>query len=344
MKLEPAPELLILDDAEKLTDCDGNIMEIETRGERDVNKCYFRTKDIGKYFKMKDINNSIIKSNSSYEKNIDYKYFTIKKNYSVMKIKVKKQLYFTYNGLVRCLYISKNKHANKFTKWATETLFTVQMGSKEEKEDLVSGVLGIPAKSLRHVLSTSSNSVPCIYRFALGVCKDLRKKMKLKSNIPDDHIIIKYGYTDNLIRRTKEHIKTYGSIKGVKLELMNYAYIDPKYLSQAEVDIKEFFADIETPIKYDSFTELVAINPKHEKQIKKQFKYITNEFTGCVKEMIDKIEDLKRTIVNDKLKIENMLKLHSLEIKNKDIIIQKQQIEIENRDLQMMVFKLQNQK
>jgi uncharacterized protein YllA (UPF0747 family) len=92
---------------------------------------------------------------------------------------------------------------------------------------------------------------------------------------------------------------------------MNYAYIDPKYLSQAEVDIKEFFADIETPIKYDTFAELVAIDPKHEKQIKKQFKYITTEFSGCVKDMIDKIECLGRDMIlkNEKHKNEiNMLK------------------------------------
>jgi hypothetical protein len=292
---------------------------------------------------MKKLQDVVLDKNKKYVVDEHYIFFTLKTSDKSGKIKVKKCLFFTYGGLIRCLYVSRNKHADKFQKWANQILFTVQMGSKEEKEDLVSGVLGIPAKSLRQVLSTSSNSVPCIYRFALGVCKDLRKKMKLKSNIPDDHIIIKYGYTDNLVRRTKEHIKTYGAIKGVKLELMNYAYIDPKYLSSAEVDIKEFFADIEIPIKYDTFSELVAINPKHEKQIKKQFKYITNEFSGCVKEMIDKIEDLKRTIINDKLKIENMHKLHSLEIKNKDIIIQKQQVEIENRDLQMMVFKLQNQ-
>ena len=97
-------------------------------------------------------------------------------------------------------------------KWATKTLFTVQMGTKKQKEDLVSGVLGIPAKSLRQVLSTSSTNVPCIYRFALGTCKNLRNEMNISSNVPDDHIIIKYGYTDNLVRRTREHMKTYESI------------------------------------------------------------------------------------------------------------------------------------
>ena len=66
-----------------------------------------------------------------------------------------------------------------------------------------------------------------------------------KNNIPDNHIIVKYGYTSNLENRTSQHIKTYGTIKGVTLELLNYAYVDPKYLSQEEVDIKEYFETLQ---------------------------------------------------------------------------------------------------
>lgn len=68
-ELEPAPDLLELDDNEKLIDCDGNIMEIETRGTRDVDGCYFRAKDVSKCFDMIDIKNTLIKKNSSYEIN-----------------------------------------------------------------------------------------------------------------------------------------------------------------------------------------------------------------------------------------------------------------------------------
>jgi hypothetical protein len=114
--------------------------------------------------------------------------------------------------------------------------------------------------------------------------------MKISNDIPDNYIIIKYGYTCDFSERTLDHIKTYGNIKGANLELMNYVYIDPKYLSKAETDIKAFFSDIENQIKYEKFKELIAINPKHEKQIVRQFKILGNEYSGCVKELSDKLE------------------------------------------------------
>jgi hypothetical protein len=109
--------------------------------------------------------------------------------------------------MLRVLFVSRSGKTHQFINWASKTLFTVQMGTKEQKEDIVSGIIGIPAKSLRQVLSTSSTNVPCIYRFAIGTCKKLRNIMKIPKDIPYDHIIIKYGYTDNLVRRTKEHMK-----------------------------------------------------------------------------------------------------------------------------------------
>jgi hypothetical protein len=84
------------------------------------------------------------------------------------------------------------------------------------------------------------------------------------------------------------------------------------------VDIKEFFEDIEIPVEYKNFVELVAINPKHERQIKKQFKFMSKEYAGCVKDLIDPVDVLKRNIDADQLKIDNMCKLHKLEIENNE--------------------------
>ena len=130
--------------------------------------------------------------------------------------------------MLKILFSSRTGIADKFIDWATETLFTVKMGTIEQKEELISGIIGIPAKSLRQVLKTSTQSVHCVYRFALGTAKNLRGSMNLPMDILDDYIIVKYGYTDDLMRRTGEHIKTYEKIKGSKLELMNYVYVDPK--------------------------------------------------------------------------------------------------------------------
>ena len=49
---------------------------------------------------------------------------------------------------------------------------------------------------------------------------------------------------------------------------MDFSYIDPKFLSEAETSLKEYFQTIEIPIKYEKYTELIAINPTHENKLK----------------------------------------------------------------------------
>jgi len=72
-----------------------------------------------------------------------------------------------------------------------------------------------------------------------------------------------------------------------------FNFIDPKYLSNAEKDIKEYFETNEKKVKYENFKELILINPKNRPQIIKQFKMIGNEYAGCVRELMIQIENLK---------------------------------------------------
>jgi hypothetical protein len=167
------------------------------------------------------------------------------------------------------------------------------MGDQKEKDDIASKLIGIPVDTLRKVISKSTSAIPCLYRFSLGYVKDLRKSMEISTEIPDENIVIKYGYTDDLSRRSYEHSRTYGKIKGVKLELMNYTYIDPTYLAEAEKTIKEYFGNIECPLAYKSYVELVSIDPKNEKNISKQFSLISSKFSGCVKDIMNQLENIK---------------------------------------------------
>ena len=357
-----APDIIILNNEEKFKDDENKIVDIETRGERTPNGIYFLASDVSKAFEMPNLLIIIKDNNGSYVKDEDYKTFVCNNLRNSLKNANKKQTYITYDGMIHILFASHSKKAKTFRKWATETLFTIQMGTKEQKEELVSNVIGIPAKSLREVLKKGSTT-PCIYRFSLGLAKDLRKSMNLSNDISDNYIIIKYGYTDDLVRRTTEHIKTYEKIKNAKIELMEYVYIDPKFLSQAEVKIKDFFNDIEIPINYDSFTELVAINPKHEKMIKQQFKYLHVEFSGSIKELVEKIENLKnehkialmkkdaeineerylmdKKIESLKKEVEINAERHISELLKKDSEIYKKEIEICKKDL--MNEKLKNE-
>ena len=61
------------------------------------------------------------------------------------KQKVTKELFLTYEGLLRVLFVSRSGVAHKFTSWATEKLFTIQMGTQKQKRTLASNILGVDA-------------------------------------------------------------------------------------------------------------------------------------------------------------------------------------------------------
>ena len=184
-------------------------------------------------------------------------------------------------------------------------------GLSSNNYNTTSDELGIPFDLLKHVLSTSATTISCIYEISLGyVGGALRNSLKLPTGgMPDNYIVIKYGYTNDLLRRMSEHRETYSSISGAELKLMTYCYVDRKYLPQAEKDIKSFFADISVPIRPASphrpYNELVAINPSHIPRIKKQFGYINQEYSGNVKDLIDKNLMYQYELTNKSIQIDN---------------------------------------
>ena len=133
-----APNIIYLKDDEKFKDDDGNVIEIETRGERDVDTAYFKVKDVMEGFNMENLENNIQKEHTSYEYGKDYKYFLCEKKYDVLikaskkidtKPIIKKELFLTYRGMLRCLFVSRNNKTDNFISWATKTLFVAQLGT-----------------------------------------------------------------------------------------------------------------------------------------------------------------------------------------------------------------------
>ena len=88
-------------------------------------------------FEINNLNETLIDTRNSYKINIDYKFFFINKSVPNRIIQVKKELYLTYRGLLRVLFVSRSGKVDYFIKWATEKLFTIQMGTKINKEKLV---------------------------------------------------------------------------------------------------------------------------------------------------------------------------------------------------------------
>lgn len=339
-----APDIIYLDDSEKFKDENGVCVEIETRGTRKVDSIYFKVKDVSISFKMDNFEKNIHDKKSYFKENEHYKYFNCEKvrkkeNKTIKTIKtIKKELYLTYEGILRVLFASHSPNVKPFIKWATETLFVVQMGTPEQKTKHVSDILGCSAKVVKEVFNTDRNTLPCVYFFTLGFVKDLRTSMKIDNKHLDDSVVAKYGFTKDLSRRTSEHMTKYNKIENVNLKCKYYSYIDPQYISKAETDIKDFMSIFNTKFNFDKEDELVIIPKELMKMVDRQYELIGKSYMGHISELITKIKDLNHQleILNINHQIELSKSNHQIEIlkgMNENILLKK--------DLEIMKLKMQ---
>jgi len=291
-KLDDLPPLIKLKKNEKFKDNDGSIIDIEVRGERKYNKCYFNINDVSKVFNINNLRHTVIDKRNAYEEIIHYKFY--KYNDVSNANKISKKIYLTFKGLIRILYVSKSKKCEKFQDWANEILFTHQFGTQEQKQKIVTKLFGASNDEVKHVMTKNVKKTSAIYLFSIGNVKQLKNKYKIKDKYKDNNIVCKYGYTEDLNRRTNEHTKTYG-----KIELLVYAQIDPKYLSSAENDIRLYFNSLKAHIKNNDHNELVILsNENINKLIKKQYELIQKSYNGQIGELLKKIDEQ-----NDKYKL-----------------------------------------
>ena len=326
-----APDIIHLEDNEKFKDENNNILDIETRGSRQVDGVYFKVKDIMIGFKMDSLLTTIIdKVKSGYIEGTHYTYFNSKipGNSQNKTSKIKKELFLTYEGILRVLFASLSPNVKPFVKWATETLFTLQMGNKEEKQELVANVLGIDAKVIKEVFNADRNTLPCVYLFTLNTVGNLRQSMNIDSKYPDDSIVAKYGFTKDLARRTGEHINKYSKITNVDLKLKYYSYVDPIYMSNAETDIRDYMIGFETKFEFNKEDELVIIPKNFVKMVERQYELIGKSYMGHISELITRIKNLE-----DKLEKQSLQ--HQIELQN-----EKHKIELQSKDLQLLEYKI----
>jgi len=324
-----APALLFLDDKDKFRDADGNSIEIETRGTRDRNNIYFKLSHVSRGFGMENLNRRIVDTESGYEENIHYKKFFNRAGFlNPESPTIKKCLYLTYKGLLRVLFVSRNKHVERFQDWAEECLFTIQMGQSDEKIKLGTNILGITEKTYRAIFSKHANKLPCIYLFSLGTVESLRETFEINSSFPNDSIVYKYGFTDDLGRRMGEHESKYGKLPNVKIVLSSFHMIDPIYTCNAEGDIREECNAYEINLKTEGFKELIILNKKQFEHLTKNYGRIGRDYAGHsieLQEQIARLKDELRTkdfeIHRLNTLIETNEKYHMLEISYKDLKI-----------------------
>ena len=350
VEIKEAPEIFLLKEEEKFRDVEGNVVEIETRGERNRNKIFFRVKDVMKVFEMPYLNDTLSSNGGTHEKNIHYTYFFVRASTDNFRHDtIKKELYLTYKGLLKVLFSSRTGNAEKFQDWAEDKLFTIQMGNKEEKVELGTAILKITSKTFKSVFSKYAKELPCIYLLKLGSVSQLRETFKIDSSVPDENCVYKYGFTKDLRRRIGEHESTYGKMPGVKIELTSFQMIDPQYTCDAENDIREECNAYEMNLKIDGHNELIVMNEKQITHLKKNYGRIGKEYEGHsaqLKEEIAKLKEEIKDLANEIKTKESQFKLQlQEEISEKErykTLCQTNEriykLEIQNRDLQLQAF------
>ena len=118
---EKAPSELFLEDCEKFKDNEGNIIEIEIRGEKQEDKIFFKVKDIKNIFNLQSLDTLLLDTRYSYKKNLHYKNFYINVS-SQNGTKIVKSLYITYIGLIKFLQSTRKNVPIIFINWLNDLL------------------------------------------------------------------------------------------------------------------------------------------------------------------------------------------------------------------------------
>lgn len=148
----------------------------------------------------------------------------------------KNGLFLTYMGLIKSIFSSYNFKTHKFIKWATETLFTCQLGDAECKRILAAGSLGVSAQVVKEMFKINGAETPCIYLIYIGNAKKL-----LGDAHGENQMLCKYGFSCDLPRRVSEHQNAFNKEFHVNIELLYFSIIDNKFISTAETRLKDYF-------------------------------------------------------------------------------------------------------
>jgi hypothetical protein len=335
-----APPMLHLSDAEKFHDVDGRVIEIETRGERDRKNIYFKVKDVSIGFEMTRLNDTLTnKECIGYERGVHYITFKHESRHTSnvsnpTNKPCKTTLYLTYKGLLRVLFASRNKHVDKFQDWAEEKLFTIQLGSKEQKVKLGTDLCNIPLKTYQAIFESHTSNFPSIYLLSLGKVRDVRATFEISDTIPDDSSVYKYGFTKDFARRIGEHNLKYSKLSGVTVDVKWFQNIDIKYLSDAENEVEDECSAYGTRLCTPGHKELIVLNDKQFDHMQKSYRRIGKEYAGATAE-------LNETIALLRTEIKDMHMQHKHDLLEKDMVIQRLTMQNEMSGLKEDNLKLQ---
>ncbi len=278
--------LVHLEDAEKFKDANGEILEIETCGEKTRNGIYFRVQDVMTAFDIPALDQTLYRERTSYERGMDYDTFFIRTTLDIVQSPtIKKGLYLTYHGMLRVLFVTRNKKVQQFQTWAEDKLFTIQMGAKEDKIKLGTEILNMNIKTYKAVFDSYADKLPSIYLFSLGKVGVLRDTFGIDPAVPDEHIVYKFGCTEDLGKRCVQLGDEYHKLPHVQMKLSVFHMVDMKHKFDAESEIRFLCKSFKKNLKTDGYNELVILDHAEHEMVKKYYRKIGSDYAGATAEL-----------------------------------------------------------
>ena len=327
-ELTNEPPLIDLEEHEMFKDLDGSPMDIEVRGEKTDEGIYFKAKDIGIAFDYERLEYVTLDTNSDHVYGEHFKYFICPETFD-RQMEDKKVLYLTYMGVLKLLLCARGDKAKRFQRWATKILFTMQMGSQEDKDGLAAEALNVDTSTITQLFRKSSRAIPCVYLFEVGTVGNMRQHFNLNNHKDDTDKVYKYGRTEDMARRAGEHQKTYGKLKDNTFGLTVFSYVDEKFASKAETKLKHYFDNFNVNVEDDKHTELVVMNKKKLLTMKELYNDMYIHYSGNNKDLIQQMQEMQLNHQIEKKEYENRL---NLERKDNELILMQKNHELEKKD------------
>jgi hypothetical protein len=276
------PKKIKLTAKESFRDQNGAIIVIRMVGIRDVFGCYFNVGDVERGFGMKRLVNTITVATTGFVESKHYRIFDLSGTDGNDLASRNETHYLTYLGLTRALFGCNSKTSEYFQTWAIKILFTAQMGSARQRIALAKDLVGADLEMIKSIQGITSGAISCIYLILLGTVGDLREAMSIGDSRPDSDCVYKFGKTNDLAKRTGQHVDKYGEIPGVNVRVVYYGYVDEDLATRAEGEIRRILHSHDMKFKYTGTRELVIISPNSLKDIKKDYDRVIELNRGTV--------------------------------------------------------------
>jgi len=199
--------------------------------------------------------------------------------------------YLTYNGLLKIIFASRSGIAYRFQDWAATIIYAAHLGTTEERVDVAADIVGINAQVVKDVLTTCITSMPCVYLFNVGKVTELRKHYdELKQYRKG--FLFKWGRTNDLKRRTSEHINEYGNLLSSTLQLKYFSPVDNIYEAAAEAEIRQYFQ--ERAVKFGKYKELVILDKSQIAGARRFYEEVYKRFSSEVDRLLGRNSELEK--------------------------------------------------